>query len=772
MNHIKKRPLYIAVSAILLLMLFSASAFAVTATYTYDALNRLTKVVYDNGNRIDYTYDAAGNISRVTSLSSTDKSTLSVVNGSGSGEYGSGSIVNIAANPPATGKIFDRWTGDVGQVDNVYLANTSITMPDNNVTVYATYKDKPLGMFDLSVSSGTGSGEYEAGQVVSIAASPAPTGKIFDCWTGDTVSIANLNLTNTSLTMPDYNISITATYKNVASTTVYLNVNNGSGGGEYNAGSTVSISADTAPSGQVFDRWIGDISGVANVNLASTTVTLSDSNISITATYKDQTERRVTLTVENGSGSGEYIIGTQVTIKANSAPYGMVFDKWTGYTATVTNINLPETSITMADLNLFIQATYRDKPAGTYSLYVENGTGSGDYQAGEIVMITANTAPIGSVFERWTGQVGNLLFIDDPISFLFMPTADVSLAALYKEVDVTLVDPEGSYYGSRLSHTTVAGGYHACADKGLLMVQSGSYLEDLFFNEVKDTTLSCGWNEFYTAQNSTSTIAGTLTISAGTVVVENLVVGGASPEPDCELCKACRNWQYGMSLIRESCATQAIYRPAFDFEEGSDQGGGYNFGHNVGGVLMMLADCENVDQLSLSEPYAIELVIVEPADGVYFMDVNFSLLNLSNKVTCGNLNGSFSSMVIESFADPTFSGGTPYCVDFSNAATCFQYYPVVAEKELYNPGFWLKDFCNEAILTKNKIKSIRTCFSPFLKAAKPLLLIDMPTFFYDPHLVSSGTTVKVKVSLVARDCELESCVHEMCSCIETIGVFE
>jgi len=771
MNHLMKRPLYIAVSAILLLMLFSASVFAVTATYTYDELNRLTQVAYDNGNRITYTYDAAGNITKVVRLSATDKSSLSVVNGTGSGEYEPGSMVNIAANQAATGKIFDRWTGDVGQVDNIYLANTSITMPDNNVTVYATYKDKPLGMFDLSISSGTGSGEYEAGQVVSIAASFAPTEKIFDCWNGDTASVVNVNLANTSLTMPDYNISITATYKNAVSTKVYLDVYNGSGSGEYNAGSTISISANTAPSSQVFDRWIGEISGVANINLASTTVTLSNSNLSITATFKDQTDRRVTLTVENGSGSGEYIIGTEVTIKADPAPDGMVFDKWTGYTATVTNINLPETSITMANLNLFIQATYRDKPTGTYSLYVENGTGSGDYQAGDIVMITANTAPIGSVFERWTGQVGNLLFIDDPISFLFMPTADVSLSALYREVDVTLVDPNGNYYGTQPSYTTVTGGYHACADKGLIMVQSDIYPEDLFIDEFKETTLSCGWNDFYNANNTTSTITGSLTISAGTVIIENLVIGGSSSTPDCEFCKACMNWQYGMSLIRDSCITQESYQPAFDFEESSDQGG-YNFGHNVGGVIMMLAECDKVEELTISTPYAIELAIVEPTDGVYFLDSNFSLLNFPNKVTCGNLNGSFSSMVIESFADPTFSGGTPYCVDFSNAATCFQYYPVVASQTLYNPGFWFKNFCSEAISEENRVKVVRTCFSPFLEAAKPLLLIDMPSFFYDPNLVSTGTMVKVKISLVGRDCELESCVHEMCSCIETVGIFE
>lgn len=37
-------------------------------TYTYDNLNRLTRVVYSDGRTITYTYDAAGNILKVTSV--------------------------------------------------------------------------------------------------------------------------------------------------------------------------------------------------------------------------------------------------------------------------------------------------------------------------------------------------------------------------------------------------------------------------------------------------------------------------------------------------------------------------------------------------------------------------------------------------------------------------------------------------------------------------------------------------------------------------------
>lgn len=50
--------------AIAALVLFSAQGnlAAMTVDYTYDALGRLTSMIYENGNKIDYEYDPAGNI--------------------------------------------------------------------------------------------------------------------------------------------------------------------------------------------------------------------------------------------------------------------------------------------------------------------------------------------------------------------------------------------------------------------------------------------------------------------------------------------------------------------------------------------------------------------------------------------------------------------------------------------------------------------------------------------------------------------------------------
>lgn len=50
------------------ILLLSPVAGAIT--YSYDASNRLTSVVYDNGQQVTYTYDAAGNMLTLASTGS------------------------------------------------------------------------------------------------------------------------------------------------------------------------------------------------------------------------------------------------------------------------------------------------------------------------------------------------------------------------------------------------------------------------------------------------------------------------------------------------------------------------------------------------------------------------------------------------------------------------------------------------------------------------------------------------------------------------------
>ncbi|MCD6166727.1 VCBS repeat-containing protein, partial [bacterium] len=66
----------------------------------------------------------------------------------------------------------------------------------------------------------------------------------------------------------------------------HLTVNNGSGDGNYPAGTVVNIFANPPPPNYVFDQWTGDIEGIANVDSDTTTLVMPAADVIITATYK------------------------------------------------------------------------------------------------------------------------------------------------------------------------------------------------------------------------------------------------------------------------------------------------------------------------------------------------------------------------------------------------------------------------------------------------------------------------------------------------------
>jgi predicted esterase len=69
----------------------------------------------------------------------------------------------------------------------------------------------PQTTYGLTVVNGTGSGTYAAGASVPIVANAAPSGQVFDQWTGATVGDAHAS--STTLVMPAAITTVTATYK-------------------------------------------------------------------------------------------------------------------------------------------------------------------------------------------------------------------------------------------------------------------------------------------------------------------------------------------------------------------------------------------------------------------------------------------------------------------------------------------------------------------------------------------------------------------------------
>jgi hypothetical protein len=359
---------------------------------------------------------------------------LTVVSGTGSGEYTAGTQVAIVANTPEGSKVFDQWTSDSdGSFTDAASANTTFTMPATTATVTATYKDAPAATYPLTVIGGSGSGNYPAGTQVPVAANTPESGKVFDQWASDSGSFTDATSASTTFIMPAAAATVTATYKDAPAVTYPLTVIAGTGGGNYAAGTEVVITANTPANGKVFDQWTSTEGSFASAISASTVFTMPAGAATVTATYKDAPASVYTLTVINGSGSGNYTTGTQVPVTANTPASGKVFDTWTSDNGSFADANSASTTFTMPAAAATVTATYKDAPASVYTLTVINGTGSGNYTAGIQVPIVANTPAGGKVFDKWMSDSGSFADANSATTTFTMPTGAATVTATYKD---------------------------------------------------------------------------------------------------------------------------------------------------------------------------------------------------------------------------------------------------------------------------------------------------------------------------------------------------
>jgi len=202
-----------------------------------------------------------------------------------------GDRVNLVATPDP-GYRFVKWTGDVGTIADVNDATTTITV-NNDYSITANFA-KPHNITISSTEGGsvTTPGEgtliYNEGDGVKLVATPDP-GYRFVNWTGDVGTIANVNAATTTITMnadytitanfeeiPEYDLTISSTVGGSVTTP-------GEGIRTYDEGTVVNLVAE-ADEGYLFDEWTGDVGAIADVNAATTTISMNG-DCSITAKF-------------------------------------------------------------------------------------------------------------------------------------------------------------------------------------------------------------------------------------------------------------------------------------------------------------------------------------------------------------------------------------------------------------------------------------------------------------------------------------------------------
>lgn len=217
--------------------------------------------------------------------------------------------------------------------------------------------------YELSISSseggdvttpGEGVFNYGAGTVIEIIAE-AEEGYRFVNWTGDVVTVADINASSTTITV-DGNHSITANFEEIpkhglaiTSTTGGSVMTPGEGDLVYYEGSVVSLVAE-AQEGYRFVNWTGDTEGIAEVDAASTTV-IVNADYSVTANFVAQYLLTVDSTVGGsvtapGEGVFAYDVGTVVELVAQAGE-GYVFVNWTVDVDTIADVDAESSTITM-----------------------------------------------------------------------------------------------------------------------------------------------------------------------------------------------------------------------------------------------------------------------------------------------------------------------------------------------------------------------------------------------------------------------------------------
>ena len=211
-----------------------------------------------------------------------------------SGAYLAGTSLAVKANDAPAGKVFDGWTfsnpsllqkvpGDLKQAALSFELKSPLT-ESVDLTVTANYKDI---MYNLTVTSGSGTGQYAASTPATITADAPKEGYRFSGWTiaSGTGTFADQKAATTTFTCSS-DASVQANYEPIPYT---ITVKNGKPSGTYTIGQKVSLQADYPAAGKEFDKWTVTSGKIELGDKSSyySTATVKASDATITAVYKN-----------------------------------------------------------------------------------------------------------------------------------------------------------------------------------------------------------------------------------------------------------------------------------------------------------------------------------------------------------------------------------------------------------------------------------------------------------------------------------------------------
>ena len=308
--------------------------------------------------------------------------TFTVSDPAASGETSSG-IKSVTINgEPQDGPTYslpapDGGNNDAGAEYTVVATDNAGNETTATVRTYRWHHVKVISP-DGNGTASASPAKAVGGTEITLTATPKD-GYRFKEW--QVVSPAGLVITNNKFTMPDSNVEVKAIFEeDVPAPTEYTVRFNANGGGGTMAdvtgvsGSyTLPACGFTEPEGKQFKGWSTSADGSV---ISGTTYEVSSDTIFYAIWESKEYSIIVTdgkATIGAGSEISKAAQGTTITLTANAAPDGKVFDKWvveSGNT-TLEDANSETTTFIMPDSEVSVKATYTIPHTHTYDQEIQ-----------------------------------------------------------------------------------------------------------------------------------------------------------------------------------------------------------------------------------------------------------------------------------------------------------------------------------------------------------------------------------------------------------------
>lgn len=354
---------------------------------------------------------------------------LSITNGTGSGSYKKDSTITIEADTPEEGYEFFRWTGDTETLEDPYDSVSTVEMPGEDIGLEAVYReetglvttdhtpvddsyvrsDKPAEIYGINKDIGELNLRYRdpGGSRESIR---------YTLLKFDVPPHAEAHSVEQAiLRIFGYNYT---SYQNVELELLLAGNNwdeetvNWNNKPEFiETSQVVTIS---------YPLLVGDF-GVFDVDVTELIRQNTESQLTIAIKIKEyvnddlikfaskendmgsppptlklsinESPASYQLTVVEGTGTGDYLAGTEVQITANEPAQGYEFDQWTGDTQYLLDTLQPETVVNMPAFPISVSASYtlttdvKEITEGSLKIYPN--------PAGDV--LTISSSKIGSI---------------------------------------------------------------------------------------------------------------------------------------------------------------------------------------------------------------------------------------------------------------------------------------------------------------------------------------------------------------------------------------